>query len=65
MTCELTAEERSILRLANNYGDGLDLSGPRVALRAKGPVRRLIELGLLSGTIKSLNITAAGQAALK
>jgi hypothetical protein len=61
---ELTDFELDVLRLANLYGDGLDLSGPRISRTVQAAARECIRKGLLSGKVKSLTITDAGKAAI-
>lgn len=58
----LVREDKALLRLANRYGDGLDLSGPRVAPMVKARAKNLLLSGHLHGTIKNLCLTDKGRA---
>jgi hypothetical protein len=61
----ITEEELGVLRLADTYGDGLDLSGPRVTRSVKNVVRDLLGRGLLVGELSNFNLTDSGRDALK
>lgn len=64
----LNAEEMSLLRLADTYGDGFDLTGDRVPRRTKDVARALINAGLLASKnsrLKGLWVTQKGHEALQ
>lgn len=61
----LDNEERSLLTLAQTYGDGLSLSGPKIGRRVKEVAKRLIQYGYLGGKMSSLSLTDAGRKALE
>jgi hypothetical protein len=64
-TDDLTPMELGFLELLLNYGDGLDLSGPRFNATIKAAARECERKGLISGKPKSYSITNSGKAVIR
>ena len=60
-----TAMELGFLEMLLNYGDGLDMSGPKFSASIKAAARECARKGLISGKPKSYSITDAGRAAIR
>jgi hypothetical protein len=61
---DLTDIELNVLKLCNNYGVDLDLSGPRVSRTIQAAARELLRKGYLCGQVKHLSLTGKGESAL-
>jgi hypothetical protein len=62
---DLSTLEIGFLEMLLQYGDGLDLSGPRFAASVKAAARECERKGLISGKPKSYSITESGKAVIR
>lgn len=62
---DLTKHELGVLRLAETYGDGLDLTGPRVSSAVKLAEASMRDMGALEGSRENLKLTEFGRKILK
>lgn len=64
MNPTITNDEIGVLRLAEGYGNGLDLAGPRIGARVKVAARECVRKGWLVGKMSGLAMTDSGTAML-
>lgn len=66
MTLEkpLEYEDMQMLKLVATYGDGMSLSGPRVARASKAIANALLMSGYLEGKLGDLRLSKKGRAAI-
>lgn len=58
---QLSETDMGVLRTVERYGDGLDLSGPRVSPMVKAAAKNLIHSGHLCGRVGELSLTDLGR----
>jgi hypothetical protein len=61
---DLTVIEMDVLKLTKDYGNGLDLRGPRISRTVQGAARELLRKGYLVGKVGGLSLTVEGAALL-